>query len=264
MSEPITNVEAAVRELGALPVPVGTETPMTPKVARVRLAQYAERTKSWSTATYDSGTERALHEIAVALLAEADALGKERDAFRDQRNHVFKTNERLIDQVRESEHARLLAENEARRVQREATALQARVDEVERAYTFDTAELKRRIAELEAERHSTNEALDDAVQELRARQTDEPTSVCRCDEPDVDPYACEAEDCTHEFSELNPFGASARPVNVASAEVSRTCGCGWRTSVWHVDDGSAEEELHGHVARVHGGVYPRSEAGDVR
>jgi hypothetical protein len=64
----------AVREQGALPVPAGAELPMTPEVARVRLAQYGERTKTWSTATYDSGTERALHEIAVALLAEADAL----------------------------------------------------------------------------------------------------------------------------------------------------------------------------------------------
>lgn len=43
-----------------------------------------------------------------------------------------------------------------------------RVDEVERAYMFDTAALKRRIAELETERHSTNESLDEAVQALRA------------------------------------------------------------------------------------------------
>ncbi|MFE0819115.1 hypothetical protein [Streptomyces sp. NPDC058847] len=42
--------------------------------ARVQLARYAERTKTWSTATYDSGTERALHGMAVALAAEADAL----------------------------------------------------------------------------------------------------------------------------------------------------------------------------------------------
>jgi hypothetical protein len=73
MTEPIRDVETAVRELGALPVPVGAETPMTPKAARVRLAQYGERTKTWSTATYNSGTERALHEIALTLLAEAEA-----------------------------------------------------------------------------------------------------------------------------------------------------------------------------------------------
>jgi hypothetical protein len=44
----------------------------------------------------------------------------------------------------------------------------------------DQAEIERlrnRVAELEAERHSTNEALDDAVQELRARREDEAAEV---------------------------------------------------------------------------------------
>jgi hypothetical protein len=80
--------------------------------------------------------------------------------------------------------------------------------------------------------------------------------TCRCDEPDADPYECEADDCTGYFSELNPHGGSARPVNETSAEVSRTCPrCGWQTSVWHVDDGSAEAELHEHVKRLHAGHY---------
>lgn len=83
-------------------------------------------------------------------------------------------------------------------------------------------------------------------------------AICRCDEPDVDPYSCEADDCQGEFSELNPFGGSSRPAHVASAEVSRTCPCGYRTTVWHVDDGSAEEELHSHVSRVHDGIYPET------
>ncbi|WP_228181306.1 hypothetical protein [Streptomyces anulatus] len=79
-----------------------------------------------------------------------------------------------------------------------------------------------------------------------------PAAKCRCGEPGADPYECEADDCTAEFSELNPFGSGARPVNVASAEVSRKCGtCGWTTSVWHVDDGSAEAELHDHTTRAH-------------
>lgn len=90
---------------------------------------------------------------------------------------------------------------------------------------------------------------------MAAAQEPAPSAACRCNEPDADPYACEADDCTAEFSELNPFGSGARPVNVASAEVSRKCStCGWATSVWHVDDGSAEEELHRHVAREHGGT----------
>jgi hypothetical protein len=84
-------------------------------------------------------------------------------------------------------------------------------------------------------------------------------AVCRCDEPGADPYACEADDCSGEFSELNPFGGG--PVHGTDAKVSKVCGCGFRTTVWHVDDGSAEEELHRHVTRVHGGTYPAETGG---
>jgi hypothetical protein len=90
--------------------------------------------------------------------------------------------------------------------------------------------------------------------------------VCRCpldDEwrpfaPVFDPYMCEASDCHGYRSEEDPFGGGSysRSVHTPSAEVFRVCTCGWRTTVWHVDDGSAEEELHGHVTREHGGVYP--------
>jgi hypothetical protein len=83
---------------------------------------------------------------------------------------------------------------------------------------------------------------------------------CTCDQPGADPYACEAEpeDCAAYYSELNPH-LGARSVNERSAEVSRVCPvCNWRTSVWHVDDGSAEEELHGHVKRVHDGSYEKA------
>ncbi len=44
------------------------------RVAQIRLRQYGERTSTWSTATYASGTERALHDIAVTLSAEVDRL----------------------------------------------------------------------------------------------------------------------------------------------------------------------------------------------
>lgn len=80
----------------------------------------------------------------------------------------------------------------------------------------------------------------------------EDTAVCRCGETGADPYACEADDCTYEFPELNPFSGS-RSVDEPSAEVSRKCaGCGWRSSVWHVDDGSAEAELYEHSTTMHG------------
>lgn len=92
-------------------------------------------------------------------------------------------------------------------------------------------------------------------------------SVCRCPQDDerrpfapvVDPYSCEAVDCHGHFPELSPFGFG--PVAGWDAKVFRVCGCGWRTSSWHVDDGSAEAELHGHVVRVHGGIYPARTGG---
>jgi hypothetical protein len=59
-------------------------------------------------------------EDVPALLAELAAVRAERDAFRDQRNNVFATNERLLVKVDESGQARLRAENETRTVKREA------------------------------------------------------------------------------------------------------------------------------------------------
>lgn len=130
-----------------------------------------------------------------------------------------------------------------------------------RLVVTEAGHLRARVAELEAERHTTNEALADVTQALRASQSPKvqveeraPGSAprCRCDEPGADPYACEADDCSGEFSELNPFGGD--PVQGHDAKVSRPCGrCEFRTSLWHVDDGSAEEELHRHVIRVHDG-----------
>jgi hypothetical protein len=51
--------------------------------AEIRLAQYTED-KTWSTATYNNGTEKALHEIAVGLKAELDRVRKQRRFLIDQ------------------------------------------------------------------------------------------------------------------------------------------------------------------------------------
>ncbi|MEU9606188.1 hypothetical protein [Streptomyces sp. NPDC048057] len=76
------------------------------------------------------------------------------------------------------------------------------------------------------------------------------TTICRCDDG-ADPYECEAEGCTYEFSELNPRGGT-RPIYGSDAKISRTCPqCPYRTSVWHVDDGSADEELYRHQRAEH-------------
>lgn len=52
----------------------------------------------------------------------------------------------------------------------EVERLRTRLDEVQRKYTFDTAELKRERDALLAERHTTNEALDDAAEALRVQR----------------------------------------------------------------------------------------------
>lgn len=116
------------------------------------------------------------------------------------------------------------------------------------------------IALASATEHEPQDAAIARIHELIASYRKEGVaSVCRCGEPGVDPYVCEADDCTYDFPELNPFGGG--PVQGHDAKVSRKCSlCGWHTSVWHVDDGSAEEELHGHIVRAHGS----SEAGDAR
>lgn len=176
------------------------------------------------------------------------------------------------------------------------TALPAVLGLWERMRGGELERLRSQVDALQAERHSTNEALDDAVKALRLRNTqrgdvaqliererqcneecvdiddleaalalgsDEPAPKCRCDEPDADPYSCEADDCTGHFSELNPFGGGSGPVEGHDAKVSRTCGkCDYRTSVWHVADGSAEAELHDHVTRVHGDAEERLLGGD--
>lgn len=52
-----------------------TDQQLTP--AEIRLAQDGQRTSTWSTATYNDGTEKALHEMAIGLKAELDRLRAE-------------------------------------------------------------------------------------------------------------------------------------------------------------------------------------------
>lgn len=63
--------------------------------------------------------------------AELEHLRKDRDAFRDQRNAVFETNQRLHGQIEAAGQARLHAENQTRIVTHAAEALRARVTELE-------------------------------------------------------------------------------------------------------------------------------------
>lgn len=63
--------------------------------------------------------------------AELERLRKERDGFRDQRNAVFQTNQRLIGEVEAAGQARIHAENQTRAVTRAAEELRARVAKLE-------------------------------------------------------------------------------------------------------------------------------------
>ncbi|TRV72578.1 hypothetical protein FKN01_29765 [Streptomyces sp. 130] len=90
--------------------------PMTLAAALVRLRQYGERTSTWSTATYNDGTEKALHEIALTLAAEVDKLSNEL------------TGANLTHWEDEQDHARLrLALESARRGRRKARERTAKV-----------------------------------------------------------------------------------------------------------------------------------------
>jgi hypothetical protein len=60
--------------------PPMTDPPTTAHAAAVRLAQYRER-KALTVATWDSGTERALYEIAAVLAAEVERLRGELEAI---------------------------------------------------------------------------------------------------------------------------------------------------------------------------------------
>jgi hypothetical protein len=56
--------------------------------AEIRLAQYGERTSTWSTATHNDGTEKALHEIALGLKEEIDRLRAELARETDRINAI--------------------------------------------------------------------------------------------------------------------------------------------------------------------------------
>ncbi|MGW1433092.1 hypothetical protein ACWD6K_31290 [Streptomyces sp. NPDC002431] len=124
--------------------------PMTPNTALIRLRQYGERTSTWSTATYDSGTERALYEIALTLAAEVNQLSNDlTGAFLDRHEE-------------EQDSARLrLALESARRGRRELRARVSRLKftaalaeedyrRVVRGASLIESQLRARVAELEA------------------------------------------------------------------------------------------------------------------
>ncbi|WP_049569086.1 hypothetical protein [Streptomyces sp. SBT349] len=78
----------------------------------------------------DSAIAHAVTEITRlrAAVMEVAHMRAERDAWRDQRNAVYATNERLREEVQESDLARLLAENDLRTAMRELRNLRKRAE----------------------------------------------------------------------------------------------------------------------------------------
>ncbi|NUH35319.1 hypothetical protein HUF15_00795 [Streptomyces samsunensis] len=119
-----------------------TASPTPAERAALKVAQAAAMTPD---ASYDLvsaivfalGSAQLLQPPETA--AELEQLRKDRDAFRVQRNGVFKTNERLIGALQEEQDVRLRAENDVRTLTRERDGLRARVAELEAAQQRATA-----------------------------------------------------------------------------------------------------------------------------
>ncbi|MFE3123717.1 hypothetical protein ACFXHD_09880 [Streptomyces hydrogenans] len=131
-------------------------TPMTPQDALFRLQQYGKRTSTWSTATYNDGTEKALHQIATALGAEAVSLGLQVDRLNAE-------GAQLRDRLAELEALELGAVDG-----RVSAACGTPGHPTWLRSPDDTRGCPWcRVTDLETERHTTNAALSDAAEALR-------------------------------------------------------------------------------------------------
>jgi len=168
VSESITNLSDAVADRGAMPMPIGPQMPDFPPPPETELEKlHAERAR--------------LQALLAEAVADAHRARRERDLMRERvsepygcahcgverRSHGRRyiggagmhAWERPADeQVKD----RMLARRAA------GMALPSNLSLWEEPPVV--AELRARVAELEAERHSTNEALDDVVRELRLRE----------------------------------------------------------------------------------------------
>lgn len=232
MSESITNVEAAVAEYGALPVPVGTEPSFAKTLEKrtelLRSVQATARRQAKEIAGRKAHGDRLkaenveltaeLHQARQYIRAVELTLADKTPFWPKGADAVLRTIGWLRNSLDDYRSRVDTAETFARRTQARISALlvepvdpqgcavcgmpedghgvrvtegfehewkrptdthvrerQLMQREFERtasgdAHPSELAWLRRRVAELEAERHSTNEALDDAVKELRRRE----------------------------------------------------------------------------------------------
>jgi hypothetical protein len=99
MSEPIRDTETAVRELGALPVPIGAEPQLTPeRLAEIRdLVRYESSIKFYSHRAKES---------VLLLIEEAERVERLRnqcEAHRLQLNELSREHERVVARLAEYE-----------------------------------------------------------------------------------------------------------------------------------------------------------------
>ncbi|WP_331756296.1 hypothetical protein OHA04_45345 (plasmid) [Streptomyces sp. NBC_01590] len=114
---------------------------MTPDAALARLRQYGERTSTWSTATYNDGTEKALQGIALVLATEVEQL-------RARVAELEAEQEKLIRWHREDGEA--LTEVRAKFAETAATVAQLVLERGERVKVENA--LRDQVTELEAQR----------------------------------------------------------------------------------------------------------------
>lgn len=156
MSESITDVEAAVRELGALPVPAGDDR-----------------------APWGRGEDgrpllpMGAHWTDIPELVDQEVARIRGRVDQAQSGHWYVASD--TETWRPPGTVRTNVDGYQRTVGRVTNMLAADLDLVLHAHDDLSwclemlAKFRARVAELEAERHVTNEALDDAVRELRAR-----------------------------------------------------------------------------------------------
>lgn len=153
MSEPITDRAEAVRVLGALPVPLGSE----PRNEEERLRMEVVR----------------LQDLLATAMKDVARASRARDELREQVSEPYGC---AHCGVAKSAHGRRWWTGVG--VHSWSAPDQGQIAERMRArrtvrVASEVSRLRARVAELEAERHVTNEALDDALQSLREKDRGE-------------------------------------------------------------------------------------------
>jgi hypothetical protein len=213
MSESITNLSDAVAALGALPMPVGPQMPDFPPPPETEVEKLrAERAR--------------LQALLAEAVADVHRARRERDEMRERVSEPYGCT-----------HCGITKRSHGRRwttgVGSHAWTAPSEDQIVERMKARRTVRLAARAhqlgrlrAQVEAllvERHSTNEALDDAVQALRAKQSSDSSYSTAL------PWAALMDD--EDLAEFLDELADAATTNVDAvtrlAEVERACGT-WR------------------------------------